>query len=121
MQQILSLTGTLCELAWMYVLLFALRTWMYIANSPYEAVGAALGLLGALVLAINGKHASLGWLGFLGSNIALIVFAARAGLYGVLTLQLGFMVTSLIGVWQGLLKPLLRNANLSPPATKEQP
>lgn len=78
---------------------------LWLRGHPEEATGAALGLLGATLLAGRSRHAPLGWLAFLGSNLALIAFAARAGHPGILVLQLGFLCTSLLGIWQHLLRP----------------
>ncbi len=63
-----------------------------------EWVGAALGLSGAFLLATHSKHSSYGWVFFLASNFVLIAWASKMGAIGLLVLQAGFTVTSLIGL-----------------------
>jgi hypothetical protein len=103
---ILDLLASLAELAWLYIQLYGLRTARWVYANPDQATGAALGLLGAFLLARGGPRAGLGWLAFLGSNAALIAMAWRLDLPGVLLLQLGFTYTSLYGIWTHLIQPL---------------
>ncbi len=63
-----------------------------------EWCGAALGLAGAFLLATHSKHSSFGWVFFLASNFVLIAWATKMGAIGLLVLQAGFTVTSLIGL-----------------------
>lgn len=77
--------------------------WM--AGNPDEAIATASGLLGAFLLARNGKHAGYGWIAFLASNAAWIWFAWRAGHPGLFVQQIGFMVTSCMGLWFWLVRP----------------
>jgi hypothetical protein len=79
----------------------------WIATNPDEAAGTLSGLLGAFLLARNGKGAAYGWIAFLASNFALIAFAWRHEHPGLLTLQLAFVATSSLGIWTWLLKPRL--------------
>lgn len=59
-----------------------------------EQIEAATGLLGALLLAINGKHAGYGWLAFLASNAAWLHFAWRLDYAGLLAQTIGFTLTN---------------------------
>ncbi len=104
---LIDLLATLAELAWLYLQLHGMRTARWVYANPDQATGAALGLLGAFLLARGSARAGLGWLAFLGSNAALIVMALRLDLPGVLVLQLGFTVTTGLGIWTWLIKPRL--------------
>lgn len=65
-----------------------------------EWCGAGLGLLGALLLALNTRHSGWGFVAFLASNVCWIAFALMSGTYGLLTMQVGFTLTSLLGVYR---------------------
>lgn len=62
-------------------------------------------LLGSLLLALKGKHAGWGWVLFALSNAGWIVFAQGYGHWFLLVQQIGFSITSLIGIWQYLFSP----------------
>ncbi len=66
-------------------------------------LGAALGLLGAALLAANVRHSPWGWVFFLASNVAWITFGLRAGVPGMVVMQVGFTLTSLLGVWRWIM------------------
>lgn len=66
----------------------------------WEWSGCALGLLGAFVLALNNRWSQWGWAAFLASNVAWISYAVSMEAYGLLLQQLGFTITSLIGIRQ---------------------
>lgn len=83
------------------------RVGAWILSNPDEACGAFAGLVGAFLLAGNGKHARWGWLAFLASNACLIAFALRYGHPGLLALQLGFTCTTARGIWLWIIKPQL--------------
>lgn len=103
----LSLASSLLELCWLYIQLFAFRSEIYLLSNLDQATGSALGLAGAYMLARNGHTAAWGWIAFLGSNVALIVFAMRNGHAFLLALQICFVVTSALGIWNYLVKPQL--------------
>lgn len=69
-----------------------------------EAIAAVTGLLGAFLLAAKGKHAGIGWPLFLASNAAWLVFAWTNGHQWLLTQQIGFTGTSLLGIANWLIK-----------------
>lgn len=70
-----------------------------------EWTGAILGLMGAFLLATNTRVSRYGWLAFLAANIALIGFALGIERYGLFVQQLGFMGTSLLGIYRSNLWP----------------
>jgi FtsH-binding integral membrane protein len=65
-----------------------------------EWAGCALGLIGAFVLATNTSFSRYGWIAFLLANFAVIGFARGIRANGLLVQQLGFMATSLIGLYR---------------------
>jgi hypothetical protein len=65
-----------------------------------EWLGAALGLLGAGLLATNTRFSAYGWLAFLASNVCWISYAHMLGAWGLLAQQIGFTATSCIGLWR---------------------
>lgn len=65
-----------------------------------EWSGALVGILGALLLALNSDISHYGWLAFLIANLVMIVFAWRIDRYGLLVQQLGFTCTTLLGIYR---------------------
>ena len=65
-----------------------------------EWAGSLVGLLGALLLALHKPVSRWGWVAFLASNILLIVLAAGIGRWGLFFMQVGYLVTSLLGIWR---------------------
>lgn len=77
-------------------------------QTPYAWLGlfsAACALLGSLLLAFKGRHAGWGWVLFACSNAGWIVFANGYGHWFFLLQQIGFSITSAIGIWRYLVKP----------------
>ena len=64
-----------------------------------EWIGCGLGLAGAYLLAFAFDGSRYGWVAFLLANIAVIAFARGIRAYGLLTQQLGFMGSSLLGLY----------------------
>lgn len=70
-----------------------------------EWAGALIGLAGAFLLATNSRFSRYGWIGFLLANFFMLGFAIDGRHWGLLTQQLGFTGTSLLGIWRsGLLQ-----------------
>ena len=65
-----------------------------------EWTGCALGILGAFLLATNSRFSAWGFVSFLLSNVAWIVFALAEDKSGLLIQQVCFTGTSLLGLWQ---------------------
>lgn len=84
----------------------------------FEWTGALLGLLGAFILATNTRFSRWGWVAFLGANVAMVCFAAAISAHGLLVQQLGFTLSSLLGLYRtGFLRlPFLK---LSPVAVRQ--
>lgn len=65
-----------------------------------EWIGSLSGLLGALLLATHTRVSQYGWIAFFVANVALIAFSVGIDRYGLLVQQLGFMGTSLLGLYR---------------------
>jgi hypothetical protein len=73
-----------------------------------EWSGSLCGLMGAFLLASHTRLSRYGWVAFLVANIAMVGFAMGIGRYGLLVQQLGFMATSLLGIYRaGFTLPFL--------------
>jgi hypothetical protein len=71
----------------------------------FEWSGAATGLAGAFLLATNSRISRYGWIGFLFANFFMLGFAIAGGHWGLLTQQVGFTATSILGIYRsGLLR-----------------
>lgn len=66
-------------------------------------IGSALGLAGAALLAANTTGSEYGWLLFLLSNVAWIVYGIGEKTWSLVTMQVGFTGTSMLGIvrWIG--------------------
>lgn len=71
-----------------------------------EWSGAVLGGAGALVLACNQPWSKWGWALFLASNLLIITFAWLSGLYGMMTMMIVMMGTSILGIQRWIIAPL---------------
>ena len=65
-----------------------------------EWAGSITGLIGATLLAMNTKISRYGWVFFLASNGLLITFSLLGGHKGLLLMQCGFTLTSLLGIFR---------------------
>lgn len=72
------------------------------SHKVIEWIGSVLGLIGAILLATNSAVSGYGFVAFLASNVCWIYFGYKTRAHGLLTMQAGFTVTSLVGVWQWL-------------------
>ena len=79
-------------------------------QAPYilvEIFASACGLLGSLALALKGRHASWGWVLFAFSNVGWLVFGFGYGHWFFFIQQIGYSITSAIGIWNWLIKPAI--------------
>jgi len=72
-----------------------------------EWAGCIIGLCGAALLATNSRHSAWGWVLFILSNAAWIAYGLLTHANGLVVQQLGFTVTSLMGIWKWLVVPRL--------------
>lgn len=72
-----------------------------------ETLAAIFGILGALLLAIPGVHPAFGFAVFLLSNIGWVIFSRGHKHWRLLAQHLCFLLTTLFGLWNWWLGPLL--------------
>jgi hypothetical protein len=72
--------------------------------TPIEIAAAAFGIVGTLLLALNGKRAGWGFVAFIVSNAGWIWFGVQTGHAGLVVQNLVFTATSLTGVYVWLIK-----------------
>ena len=75
-----------------------------------EVLSAALGLLGAFLLATRSRYAGLAFVAWFVSNIGWLIFGARHDHWFFFVQQIGFTATSVLGIWNWLVRPTLRDA-----------
>lgn len=64
----------------------------------FEWVGTICGLAGAALLASNVALSPWGWWLFLTSSASLCIYGLNARAYGILLLNLGFVLTNVLGI-----------------------
>ena len=69
--------------------------------------GCGFGLLGSLLLATRGPFAGWGFAAYILSNLFWICYGHLTNAPGIVVMQLGFGVTSTIGVWKWLVAPAM--------------
>lgn len=72
-----------------------------------ELFATACGLLGSLVLSLKGNRAAWGWLLFAMSNAGWLVFSFGHSHWFMFIQQIGFSITSAIGIWKWLIEPAI--------------
>ena len=73
---------------------------MQLTTQYFEWAGASLGLVGAFLLATNTSASKYGWIAFLVANLAMIVFSIQINAWGLFAQQVGFMGTSMFGLYR---------------------
>jgi hypothetical protein len=69
-----------------------------------EWAGCLFGLLGAGILAMHAEYSGTGWIFFSLSNFFMIAYGFLSKARGLVVMQIGFTVTSSIGVLNWLIK-----------------
>lgn len=64
-----------------------------------QYIGAATGILGALLIALNISVSRFGYVSYLVSNVAWLAYAWMNSVHGLLAMQGVFFLTTLIGLW----------------------
>lgn len=72
-----------------------------------EIIATACGLLGSLVLSLKGNRAAWGWLLFAMSNVGWLAFSFGHSHWFMFLQQIGFSITSAIGIWKWLIEPAI--------------
>ena len=75
--------------------------------------GCAFGVAGSLMLALKVKRSGWGFVFYLFSNAAWVVFGVATGVYGLVLQHGAFTATSAFGVWRWLVAPWLRQGELA--------
>lgn len=70
-----------------------------------EWIGSLSGLLGSYMLAFNTKISRYGWFSFMVANVSLIIFSYMGHHHGLLLQSIGFMGSSLLGVYRAFIVP----------------
>jgi hypothetical protein len=70
-----------------------------------EWAGSVSGLVGAFLLATHTKFSKYGWIGFALANIFTAAMALMIERNGLLTQQIGFVLTSALGMYRAGLLP----------------
>lgn len=70
-----------------------------------EWSGAVMGLLGSVMLALKLDISGYGFVAFLISNLCWLAFGFKTRAWGLVTMQAGFTLTSLMGLYNWLIKP----------------
>lgn len=68
-----------------------------------EWMAAGTGVVGALLLAFNNSISGFGFVAFLLSNLLWITWGLKKRAHGLLTMQVGFTATSVMGITNWLL------------------
>jgi len=74
-------------------------------------VGCLVGLAGAFLLATKSKVSGFGFVLFLVSNMFWIAFGLMTDAPGLVVMQIGFSLTSILGVWKWLVEPYRASMN----------
>jgi hypothetical protein len=80
---------------------------MHATPLAVEISAAAFGLAGTTLLALHGQHAGWGFAAFLASNAGWLAFAWTRRHWFMFAQQVGFTLSSLLGIWTWLLQPAL--------------
>lgn len=72
-------------------------------TTVFEWMGTVFGLLGAALLALNISVSRYGWIAFMAANASLILFSFNVQAWGLLTQQVGFSLTSALGIYRAFL------------------
>lgn len=70
-----------------------------------EMFSATMGLLGALLLATKTRYAGWAFVAWLVSNVGWVLFGAGNNHWFFLLQQIGFLVTSIMGIYTWLIAP----------------
>jgi hypothetical protein len=63
-----------------------------------EWIACFAGLLGSALLAMNNRYSKWGFVAFLASNVLWFSYGWDKQVWGLVTMQIGFTVTSVVGI-----------------------
>lgn len=87
---------------------FAILNYSVPANTlalSLQWLGCVTAAFGSLLLALQTKRSGYGWIAFLISNLFWIAYGLLTGAPGLVTQQIIFTCTSMVGIWRWLIKP----------------
>ena len=64
-----------------------------------EWTGSIIGLIGALLLALNNDWSKYGFVVFLLSNVCWVLYGYKTNSWGMLVMQMGFTIISAYGIY----------------------
>lgn len=79
-----------------------MKTWL--SPTATEWAGCCSGLVGAAVLALNASFSGWGFVLFLLSNMFWIAYGYMTGTKSLVLMQIGFTLTSMMGIWNWIAK-----------------
>jgi len=85
-----------------------------------EMLSAALGLLGSFLVATKSRYAGLAFVAWFVSNVGWLIFGAHNDHWYFVAQQIGFTVTSVLGIWNWLVRPALRGEAAETEGAREQ-
>lgn len=68
-----------------------------------EWLGSALALSGAILFASNSDFTKFGYIPFMLSGLVFLVFGYRKRYQGIITMQLGFILVDIVGIYNWIL------------------
>jgi hypothetical protein len=86
----------------------------------FQWVGCMFGLIGAVLLALKLPASKWGFVFFLLSNVFLLGFAIETHATGLVVMQIGFTIANVVGVFEWLVAPIIRERRLTIPMAKLQ-
>lgn len=87
--------------------IFIVSSLMVFGPTAVQYLAAVFGIAGALILAVPGVNPAVGFAAFLLSNIGWLGFSASRRHWGLFAQQVAFLITSLVGLWNWWLGPLV--------------
>jgi hypothetical protein len=66
--------------------------------------GCIVGLAGALLLSQHTSYSAWGWVLFLASNCLMITYGYLNNAWGIVVMQIGFSITSYMGIMNWLVR-----------------
>jgi nicotinamide riboside transporter PnuC len=80
-----------------------------LSATVFEWTGTAMGILGSVMVSSKTRFSPYGWIAFLVSSLSLARFGFMTGAYGLLTLEIVFVCTNVLGLWRWLLSPYIES------------
>jgi len=66
----------------------------------FDWAGSALGIIGALLLAVNTRFSALGWVAWFGSNLSWIGYGLQTNTASIAVQNLLLLGTTMLALWR---------------------